>query len=222
MPNSKAMKNRLTLYHGTSSAKLDSILKSGLKPQHKSNWDGLIASKSGLVYLSDAYPLYFAQQACSVHGGNPAVIRVELPPNHPLYPDEDWVARQLHRQGEYTNFSLDKLTFMVDPTELADHWQDSLKASGNVAAREIPPHMITGYVVIEEKDLGWTLSLGADATPTEMNHMFLGQAYIKALEVLFETNSPEQAVEAWQRTVYPEEVMEEMAAMRERVEAMKQ
>ena len=54
----------LKLYHGTSSRFLDRILKHGIKPRGKgtSQWDKF-PSRPDLVYLTTAYPFYFAIQA---------------------------------------------------------------------------------------------------------------------------------------------------------------
>lgn len=53
----------LILYHGTSSKYLPSILREGIKPRkltRQSNWKTTIESRNDMVYLTNAYALYFA------------------------------------------------------------------------------------------------------------------------------------------------------------------
>jgi hypothetical protein len=51
----------MRFYHGTSARRLTTILKDGIRPRLKtaSNWEKM-PSRPDMVYLTVAYPLYFA------------------------------------------------------------------------------------------------------------------------------------------------------------------
>ena len=69
---------KIKLYHGTTTKHLDKILKQGITPRHDrpSNWDKH-PSREDMVYLTNAYAIYFAQVCCDWEAGeSPVVLEV--------------------------------------------------------------------------------------------------------------------------------------------------
>ena len=89
----------MKLYHGCSVENLRSILVNGLCPrfEKKSNWKKA-PSRSDMVYLTVAYPFYFALS----HKGLAAVVEIDTKGlnRKRFFPDEDFIALVLSRQEE--------------------------------------------------------------------------------------------------------------------------
>ena len=111
-------KGKVTLYHGTSTKYLDDILSKGITPRHNKgigNWSGN-PSHPLMVYLSDAYPVYFAQQSvnayneknCDSEKDEPVVLEVIVDTKR-LYPDEDFL-EQYHRIAPQWKDAVEKTT----------------------------------------------------------------------------------------------------------------
>lgn len=68
----------MKLYHGTSAATLPSILKEGIKPRGRKpgNYTATVKSNAQAVYLTTAYPLFFAQNSSEV-GENLAILEID-------------------------------------------------------------------------------------------------------------------------------------------------
>ena len=85
----------MKIYHGTSSANVDKILLNGITPRGdtESHWDRY-PSRNDLVYLSTAYPFYFACVAAQVDEIS-AVFEVDtdLLDTEWMLPDEDFIAQ---------------------------------------------------------------------------------------------------------------------------------
>src|SRR3990172_3590894 len=92
----------MKLYHGTKYKFLDIILKYGLAPRtdKKSNFEDL-PSHPEMVYLSTAYPWYYA--VLTEEGlGKGVVFEIDLDILDPskLYPDEDFIVQTLNEQNK--------------------------------------------------------------------------------------------------------------------------
>lgn len=176
----------MILYHGTSTEHLDDILKNGLQPRlitgQKSNWEGGIQSKPDFVYLSDAYPVYFASSALSDETCHPVVLKVEVQPEA-LFPDEDFVAYQLTRKNdsEWQN-----TIAKVDPADYQHLWKESLRLNGNVCTPAVPPASILEHRVLPMPDYAsLLLKIGADSQPTPINFAFKGHYYRDCTAAIF-------------------------------------
>lgn len=177
---------KLTLFYGTSSDRLPQILKQGLIPRNetgtRSNWD--VESKSDLVYLTTAYPVYFAVAACA-ENAKPVVLQVEVDKTK-LYPDEDFVARCLLEQEEAKGkktLPLRQYNDLVHPRDNVDLAGPSLKHNGIVSIDRVFPEQIVDHVILElDERLMW---IGADSAPIPMNYMFLGPQYCRYVVALF-------------------------------------
>lgn len=167
------------LYHGTTSSRLTSILRDGLKPRgrRKGNWDQY-PSRPDMVYLTTAYAPYFA--ICAVDEQEQGVI-VEVDTSQLdrelLYPDEDFIAQGLaHQRG----LPLELIHRQVrrELHNYRHHAGDSITALGNAAYKgTIPPGAITRYALIDGKlqsDLFW---IALDPCISPLNYRFMGPKY---------------------------------------------
>jgi len=138
----------MKLYHGCSVENLRSILLNGLCPRadKKSNWKKA-PSRSDMVYLTAAYPFYFALS----HKGIVAVVEIDTRglSRKRFFPDEDFIALVLSRQEEK---ELDAVHGQSRDSLEAyqDRWKLSLGHLGNCCyQRTIPPKHITRYCLFD-------------------------------------------------------------------------
>jgi hypothetical protein len=124
------------LYHGTLSRFLDSIQRHGLRPRELagvSNYNDDLISPEGVVFLSDVYPLHYANVAVKKHGGDLAVAVVVV--SEPdLLPDNDFAPGGRHDAGVTTgrdsleNYGCACIRGVVRPFELYVVPPDKAKA----------------------------------------------------------------------------------------------
>jgi len=167
------------LYHGTTSSRLASILRDGLKPRgrRKGNWESY-PSRPDMVYLTTAYAPFFAIYAVD-EGEQGLIVEVDASKLNPtlLYPDEDFIAQALSHQKQ---MPLEVVHRQVrrQLSHYRHHAKDSIDAMGNVAHKgAIPKSAITRYALIDGKlqsDLFW---IGLDPCISPMNYRFCGSKY---------------------------------------------
>ena len=186
----------MILYHGTSERHLHAIQRHGLLPRRitgESNWDGSVASKAGFVYLTDAYPVYFAVGPSFAVESAPTdllILKVDLDEDR-LYPDEDFIAWALTdgtqgvRQEEMNPF--------IDPRAYKDLWRSSLECNGVVCTPEVLPERILDHYVIRRSETELIDELGLEPMPTPLNYRLMGSHYRRCIEALFE-QGPEAAL----------------------------
>lgn len=95
------MKGHVTLYHGTSSKRLAGILKEGILPRSETqlgNFQGSIESRKGFVYLSDAFPIFYASNAADADQSDGMVVLQVSVPMRSLYPDEDFIGQSFTKR----------------------------------------------------------------------------------------------------------------------------
>ena len=161
-------KSKITLYHGTSTKYLNDILSKGITPRHKkeSNWSGN-PSHPLMVYLSDAYPVYFAQQSvnayneknCDSEKDEPVVLEVIVDTKR-LYPDEDFL-EQYHRIAPQWKDAVEKTTmqertiyFKQNLLDYKDDYQTSLFGLGNCCHKGvIKPKNIVRYSILDYNEI---------------------------------------------------------------------
>ncbi len=203
-----------TLYHGTSAKHLEAILKKGLLPRSahgNSNWEGDIESKAGFVYLTDAYPVYFAYAAAK-ENEDLAIVRVEVD-EVKLFPDEDYVALCLKTHDPFfKNIPLTEINAMIRLEGYRKYWVESLKFNGKVAIRKVPSKQITGHVIIRSDDMNTILATGGDSVPTPLPYKLLGSFYRETIEEMFRS-SPQQAAEMHRKKMYGDMVVPEGVLM---------
>jgi hypothetical protein len=179
----------MILYHGTSSKHLDAIRRTGLQSRRitrrRSNWKGTIRSKLDFVYLTDAYPVYFAMNPALNRGGNTDVliVKVDVDESH-LYPDEDYIAWELARDGE--GLSPRDLVAGIHPADYQEHWRHSLERNGTVCTPSVPTERIIEYKIITRNNYKLLYAIGGDAMPTPLNYMTCGSFYRQCMAALFE------------------------------------
>jgi len=178
----------MKLYHGTSSRYLDDILKNGIRPREQtgnSNWKGSVISKKGFVYLTTAYPVYFAFSAVD-KDADLLVIETEVDEKN-LYPDEDYIAMCLHKHDEkFKHMDLKDVNKFVNPEEYKEYWEASYKHNGNVCHKGIiKSSQIVRHVIIPRDEFGVIMSIGGDSMPIPINYMIQGELYRNYMKVLF-------------------------------------
>lgn len=178
----------MILFHGTSTEHLPRILKEGLQPRNvtkqASNWKDDVESKPDLVYLTTAYPVYFAA-AATEEEYKPVVIKVCVDEDD-LYPDEDFVALCSLEQDKIAGRKPRPLTQYnseIDPKNHKEMAGACLKYNGIVAIEEVLPNCIVDHV---ELPSDWRLMhIGADSMPIPLNYQILGPFYCQCIEALF-------------------------------------
>ncbi len=175
----------MELYHGTSESRAKKILKEGIKPRHvsgKSNWKHSVESNPEAVYLTDAYPMYFAFNA-GKEKERWAIIEVDtdLLDESKLHPDED-VLEQAGRKYDSLpkTWKMNRRTRHYRKEAINNpNWRRSLEFMGTCAYYgAIPVEAITRVVYFDPSkyDGGFTLSL-IDCMVTLMNYKFCGEQY---------------------------------------------
>jgi len=179
----------MILYHGTSTEHLEAILRDGLQSrratQRPSNWLGQIESKPGFVYLSDAYPVYYANNPALGHeklNSHILIIKVNVDESD-LYPDEDFIAWEMQRGG--VDRPAKQLIAEIDPTDYQHHWQDSLQHNGTACTHVVAPERILDHRIIARTNFRLLMAIGGDAAPMPINYMFMGNFYRRCIEALF-------------------------------------
>lgn len=174
----------MILYHGTTSRHRKTIEREGLRPRHAtgraSNWSGPVESKPRFVYLTDAYPVYFALAAAD-EGEELLLVQVDADEAR-LYPDEDFIAYAT--SGSHGKHS-PALIARIDPTDHQALWRESLAQNGIACTPSVGPERILAFRSLGFDDSPRILELGGDASPTPMNYRFLGDRYRRSIEALF-------------------------------------
>jgi hypothetical protein len=180
----------MILYHGTSSEHLEAIRKTGLQPRRitkrRSNWKGSIESKRDFVYLTDAYPVYYAMNpALGERGKQPDILIFKLEVDESqLYPDEDFIAWEMARNDE--GLSVRDLIAEIDPADFQHHWRESLERNGIACTRSVSVEKILEHKIIPANYHRLLYSIGGDAMPTPLNYLVMGDHYRRCIETLFE------------------------------------
>ena len=174
-------KGKVTLYHGTSTKYLDDILAKGITPRHNkdSNWSDN-PSHPLMVYLSDAYPVYFAQQSVEVEGDDEPVVLEVIVDTKRLYPDEDYLEQFTRIDPAWRNTveatSMEYRTewFKDNLTDYKEHYVGSLYGLGNCCHKGlIKPKNIVRYSILDHNQI---LNY-SDPTITLQNYQILGGRY---------------------------------------------
>jgi hypothetical protein len=180
----------MILYHGTTSRNLVAIQQEGLRSRRTtgcpSNWSGRVESKPGFIYLTDAYPVYYALAAVKADE-DLLLVKVEVDEAQ-IYPDEDFIAYAM--SGGHGERSRD-LIARIDPADYRDHWRESLARNGVACTPSVEPERILAFQSLRQADWPRILEMGGDASPTPMNYFVLGGCYRRSIEALFEHGQDE-------------------------------
>ena len=155
----------IKLYHGTNVQNAKRILKEGLKDRIESkrkNWEDNVESQSEFVYLTRAYPFYYAMNAAKSEDNEASVLLVEVDTKD-LYPDEDFL-----RQSGLKDKP-------VDIRDYKKYASMSLEKLGNVAIRPSKIKHIIGQKTFEVDKM----LMYSDPSMSILNYRFLGDYYRK-------------------------------------------
>ena len=173
----------MKLYHGTSERNLEKLLKDGLAPRGEgiTNWKEY-PSRPDMVYLTQAYALYFAISASDTDTERCLIMEIDTTKLNQtkFFPDEDFLAQEAG--------SLMMHEFFRD--NIFDHkkrWKDSLLQLGNVAYRgKVHPYAFSRYCLFDAKVRPEIAMNALDPTISIMNYKFCGPKYRRLISWLFE------------------------------------
>lgn len=162
----------MILFHGTSDKFLKKILKEGIRPREEHGHSVYkkidFESREEFVYLTDRYPVFYANFAQDHAGGRACVIRCEVDEDM-LFPDEEFIgtvlARQEHKGAKNLKEITKKMILDVDPWEYQHEWPKSMKYMGTVATLFVKPEQITGHYVFKKNEIDLMFACGLDTDP---------------------------------------------------------
>lgn len=179
----------MKIYHGTSSKYLGKILKEGLKPRldRSGNWEKFPSIKD-FVYLTVAYPFYFANAAIEEDTESMLVLEIDLDKldKNEIYPDEDVIAQSIQHNNK-DNISIDAIQEYVKQYigNFKEHWEESIRLIGNCAYNGIIPlDAISRYALVKTSRL---IILDPVISPSIsiMNYRFKGKFYRDFISWIF-------------------------------------
>lgn len=151
----------MIFYHGTDSKNLENILAKGLLPRKDTGnivYKGDLASNEHFTYLTRWDPV---AHAYSIDENKPVIIKVDVDEND-LYPDEDWLERELSWESIVaTGKAWHGKPSELDISSNKEKWRDSYHLFGSVAIKHVPPEKIVAYVVLDPSDFPYHCGLGA-------------------------------------------------------------
>lgn len=185
----------MKLYHGTTSKHLAKIMVDGLTPNNQnlnSNWEHTVAAGNDIVYLTNAYAMYFANQAVSDEPGEEflAVLEIDVDQlwEEYLIADEDAVEQTSRGQDDLpTTWTMIQRTQYYRERAHLYSWEGSLKALGTCGYHDsIPLEAITRIALISIKKYVELIIGGYDPFISVMNYGLLGASYRHASQWLFD------------------------------------
>ena len=178
----------MKIYHGTKETRMTQILSRGIKPRRKNpgNWEHTYLSRPDMVYLSIAYPFYFALNA----KGKKRLIVFEIETDFldpdDFYPDEDFIVQALKAQGDKKSLSELQEQVRDDLTEYQRHWEDSIEGLGNCCYQNVIPYeAITRYCLFDFDLRPELAMLMADPVISLMNFMICREKYADLVAWMF-------------------------------------
>ncbi len=191
----------MKLYHGTSSAVAMRALADGLKTRSshggKSLWKDCPSSEEA-VYLTNAYPIYFAMHTLRdpQDGDTVGVVEVDTDLLDPmaLAPDED-VMEQIGRGRDDVRGTMKARTkwYRKRLREYtgSGQWEASIKAMGTCAhLGDIPAHAITRVAIIDPQEAAHLCWQGMDPVIVLMNYAICGEGYRQLSARVFSGQEP--------------------------------
>lgn len=192
----------MRLYHGTSAAVGVVARARGLSPRRdvgRQNWAHTSPSHPRAVYLTDAYPLYFAVQAannCRSPQTHVAVVEVEADRLPKLVPDEDVLEQVGRGQDDLpAGWTMRQRTVWYR-NRLDDHagrgtWEKSLEAMGTCAhLGAVPPEAITRVALVNLSEGAALLFEGMQPAICLANYKWCGEDYRKLTASIWDPYQP--------------------------------
>jgi hypothetical protein len=193
----------MKLYHGTSSRHLAKILTEGLTPRNQnqiSNWEHTVESGEDTVYLTNAYALYFANQACEdEHDEYLAILEIDtdfLDENF-FAADEDAVEQTSRGKDDLPpKWTVHQRTVYYRALARDYRWDQSLQALGTCGYQEIiPVEAIQRIALISLKKYAQLVWAGYDPVISVMNYGLLGHQYRWASQWIFDADAQQEVDE---------------------------
>lgn len=176
------------LYHGTRAEHLPTILRDNLRPRRDtgiSQWEHTVASREDAVYLSTAYPLYYAIHAQAQ--GDLLVLEIDTDYLKPsaLVADEDALAHCL-RRPETAGMNLHERTLYYRE-RMSDYSAEySLGRLGTCAhLGAVPKEAVKRAVRISSEHIGLLVLGGFDPVIHPVNYEIHGADYNESVRWLF-------------------------------------
>lgn len=188
----------MLLYHGTSEANLMQILQCGLMPRsvtQKDNWAHTVKSHEDAVYLSIAYPLYFAAQATSA---KERMVVIELDTDRldedKLVADEDAIEQVLRGRDDLSPaWTMEQRTEYYRERIHQYLHRDSLKALGSCAhLGAIDKGAISRVAYVTFEAYVNMVRSGYDPTVSVGAFQAVGSGYKKSTQWLFDPENVKQ------------------------------
>lgn len=179
----------MRLYHGTNAKFLPKIIKRGIWPRMisaRSNWPSF-QSRPDMVYLSRAYPMYYAISACGESAPKIAIIEVEIDmlQHERLFPDEDVIAQSVAKEFEVP-VSVVHFDARDNLEDYQDKWKESILLMGNCCHQGvIPPFSFTRYATWDFEGWHKAVLLSIDPAISILNYQFRGEWYRKFVAWIF-------------------------------------
>lgn len=173
------------LYHGTSWARLQQILKGGeIKPRGvtgRSCWKHSIESNPDTVYLTSAYPLYFAFNAAK-DGADGAIIEVDTNRmSHKLFvADEDAIEQSMRGKDNIHSDMKTRTRWYRENIRANPLFgpNESLNSLGTVGYQgSINEFAITAYARLSDKTMVQLIVAGVDPYISLANYGLKGRFY---------------------------------------------
>lgn len=174
----------MILYHGTSTEYRKKILSEGILPRGITDNQGTwpeVPSKFDLVYLTTAYPVYYAVPTVK-KGKNLLIVKVDVL-KESLYPDEDYIAHLIKQTKK--QISLKVISLSINPKKFKEYAESSLRFMGNVCLEKVEKEQIIDTKIIKVKDVNTILSMGGDAIPSPINYKICGHYYRQCMRYIF-------------------------------------
>lgn len=154
----------MKLYHGTNIDNAKKIMKEGFKSRSitkNDNWKGKFRSHDGFVYLTRAYPIYYATHTAKDKDELASILLVEVS-ERDLYPDDDFLRQALKINDDRINLEKYK-----------QHGLLSLQYIGNVAIKPDKIKKVIGYKNFKINEMvGYS-----DPGMSILNYQILGNYY---------------------------------------------
>jgi hypothetical protein len=188
----------MLVYHGTSEANVVQILQQGIMPRSltsRSNWAHTVKSHEDAVYLTIAYPLHFANQACT-DKERLAVLEIDtdLLDEERLVADEDAVEQALRGHDNLpVSWGMKRRTkYYRDRIHQYPH-VGSLKALGTCAhLGVIGKHAIKRVAYVNHEAFVRLVYKGYDPQVSVAAYQVIGEGYQKSTKWLFDPEEVQQ------------------------------
>lgn len=177
----------MKLYHGTSVTFLAQTQRHGIRPRkdRASNWQEN-PSHPEMVYLTTAYPFYFATMSREEKVGVVFEIDAKQLDQKRLHPDEDFLNQLLFQRDRKVPTKAQHESLRADLDMFQHMWMKSLAKLGNCAYRgTVPRRAITRYCLFNSAlrpDLAFHCM---DASISFMNYEWQGEGFQKVVEWFF-------------------------------------